>query len=137
MVKQHIQIWKGGKLFFANLNAKEYTVKPISWRGKGEDIIAKPKDVNNSKSQWIYEETVEVKDWGGKSGEEIIYPEVNFYIDFPGYIKLPENSNYPNFEISIGPKIDPPEGMSSDDYLKITTTIEKLKKFKILEIMGI
>lgn len=118
-----------GEAFFANLSAKEYTVKPISWRGKGEDIIAKPKDVNNSKSQWIYEETVEVKDWG-KSGEEIIYPEITFYIDFPGYIKFPENSNYPNFEISIVPKIDPPEGMSSDDYLKIATTIEELKNLK-------
>ncbi len=118
-----------GEVFFANLNAKEYTVKPISWIGKGEDIIAKPKDVNNSKSQWIYEETVEVKDWK-KSGGEFIYPEVNFYIDFPGYIKFPENSNYPNFKISIGPKIEPPEGISSDDYLKIATTIEELKNLK-------
>lgn len=118
-----------GEAFFANLSAKEYTVKPISWIGKGEDIIAKPKDVNNSKSQWIYEETVEVKDWK-KSGGEFIYPEVNFYIDFPGYIKFPENSNYPNFKISIGPKIEPPEGISSDDYLKIATTIEELKNLK-------
>lgn len=118
-----------GKAFFANLSAREYIVKPISWIRKGEDIIAKPKDVNNSKSQWIYEETVEVRDWG-KSGEEITYPEISFFIDFPGYIKFPENSNYPNFKISIGPKIDPPEGVSSDDYLKIATTIENIGNLK-------
>lgn len=119
-----------GKALFANLNARKYIVKPLTWKGK--EIIAQPNSVDDLGLKWIYEEIVEIKDWKEKDKEEFIYPELSFYIDFPGYIVLSGNNNYPNAEVIIGPSTDsynPPEGIPSD-YLFLTTTIGQLEDFK-------
>lgn len=117
---------KEGKAFFANLTAAEYSVEPLTWKGK--EIIAQPNSVDDLGLKWIYEEIVEVKDWKQRDNENFTYPEVDFYIDFPGYIVLSENNNYPNAEVSIGPSTDtytPPEGTPSD-YLFLTMDMEQL-----------
>lgn len=120
-----------GIALIGDLAEGKYIVKPTKWLN--QDIMIQPNGVNNSNTEWKLEKEAIVPKWDKNKSEDIRYPQIDFSIDLPGYIKLDENINYPQSAIlEIKPtsaSYPPPEG-ENDNYMLLKTNLSKLNELK-------
>lgn len=118
-----------GKAVFGDLKEGTYKVEPIQWAY--DELMAMPNGINNIPfPHWKIEQELKIPKWDKKNPP--IYPSYNFFIDLPGYIRLPENNNYPNAQLSIKPtsgSYNPSEGENLDNML-LKTNLDNLNQIK-------
>ena len=115
-----------GEALFGNLTQGAYYIEPTHW--KYSSLMIMPNGVNGT--EWKINKQVTVPKWDKNNKDTIKFPEESFIIDFPGQIKIVENSNYPKdarFTIKpTGESYIPAEG-ESEDHMKLVTTVGNIK----------
>ncbi|WIV11018.1 type II secretion system protein [Proteiniborus sp. MB09-C3] len=119
----------GGIALIGNLMNGAYKVQPIKW--SYFEIMVMPNGVNAASSDWKLDKEVIVPKWDKNNKPK--YPEINFYIDLPGYIALPVDNKYPKAaKVEIKPTGEsyiPSEG-ESEEHMLLEVSIEELISIK-------